>query len=175
MGCTFSWQGCPTVFSPPERLKIPGHIKAAYITKMPQYAVRHKYRGKRLKGVQYEYAAQDYLAGLSLNYVPGFWLRFLDDDGWKYCQPDGLHFDFDRGVITIVEIKLKHTADAWWQTKLLYYRVLSLVFPEPLWRYEFVEVVQWYDCATPFPEELRLVPAPFMHSDKFKVHIWTPR
>lgn len=161
---------CP----PPQRLVPANNVRVALISTLPPFAVRQKRTGKRLQGIIYEQKVQEHLMLLDPLYVPGFWINFLADAGWKYCQPDGLRIDVDSGVITLVEIKYQHTSDAWWQLKALYLPVLEKLFPASLWTFEFCEIVKWYDCATPFPEEVQLVANPFASSDKFKVHIWRP-
>lgn len=161
---------CP----PPPRLTPPSSVQAAVIASMPKFAIHKKYTGKRLKGVQYEAKVQDYLSLLDANYIPGFWINFLSEGLWRYCQPDGIHLDIEKGIITIVEVKYQHTSDAWWQTKKLYLPVLEKLFPASLWRFQFCEVVKWFDVSTKFPEEIKLVSNPFQDSDIFKVHIWRP-
>lgn len=112
------------------------------------------------------------------SYVPSPWLNFLGSRGVHWCQPDGLLFDIQRGVIAIVEIKYQHTTDAWWQLRRLYEPVLSALFPPSLWRFTVVEIVKWYDPQVPWPEPIRMLP---QVSEGFAlsprqtgVHIWKP-
>lgn len=74
----------------------------------------------------------------------------------RLCQPDGLIFNFHRGTIVIVEFKLRHTSEAYYQLTQLYAPVLSHLFPRPLWRLGLCEVVRWYDPSTIFPVVPRL-------------------
>jgi hypothetical protein len=94
--------------------------------------------------------------------------------GPRWCQTDGLLFDVDRGLITLVECKYQHTSDAWWQLKMLYLPVLRTIFPG--WEFATVEVVKWYDPATKIPEPVFLLPdVGAAQPGKFNVHIWNPR
>jgi len=78
-------------------------------------------------------------------------------------------------TITIVEVKLQHTSDAWWQVKQLYLPIVATAFPPDLWRYNYVEVVRWHDPAISFPENYRLVPDLLaLGEDQFGVHILNP-
>lgn len=161
---------CP----PPVQFRAAGDVLAARIASIPPFVRKQKYTGRRLDGIKYEKKVQAHLSLTDENYIPGFWLHFLSAGQWKWCQPDGIRFDLDSGRITVVEVKYRHTSDAWWQTKKLYYPVLRAIFPESLWSFDFCEVVKWFDPSIKFPEEIRLTDDPFRKSDKFKVHIWKP-
>ncbi len=109
-------------------------------------------RGKRAEGIRYERKVQSHLLDLYGEfYVPGPWLQFYDPDQ-RICQPDGLLFDFENGVITLVEIKLRHCTDAYWQLRKLYQPVLRCMFPASIWDIRCIEVVRWYDPCVVWPE-----------------------
>lgn len=133
-----------------------------------------KPKGARLAGLRYERKVQDALVEDRF-YVRGPWFSYWVDGlhHLQYCQVDGLKFDFERGVITVVEIKLQHTSDAWWQLRHLYIPVVACVFGDKLWKYAPIEICRWYDPETPFPEPYRMVnglsPA---RPDTFGVCIW---
>jgi hypothetical protein len=40
---------------------------------------------------------------------PWFYFKAVGSEKVRWCQPDGLLFDFQSGLITIVEVKLQHT------------------------------------------------------------------
>ena len=110
-------------------------------------------------------------------YVPSPWFTFgeLGNSRPRWCQPDGLLFQVADLLITIVEVKLQHTPDAWWQTKQLYLPVLARAFPPNLWEYNICEVVKWYDPAIVFPEAHRLAASPLILAPgQFGVHILKP-
>lgn len=144
----------------------------------PGFIRYKKPTGVRAAGIRYEGKVQKHLMHVFPHkYVPGPWFTFKSDqvEKRKWCQPDGLIIDIRLGLITIVEIKLRHTCDAWWQTRRLYEPVVQAFFGTTNWLYNVLEVVRWYDPDTRFPERYRLVPEPDgLQADKFGIHIWKP-
>lgn len=164
----------PELLIPPAEFKPAGRVLAAGFA-YPPFLRRRRYTGRRAEGVRYEKKVQAYLLSTyAERYIDSPWLRFYSNGKWRWCQPDAVMFDVPRGVITIIEIKYQHTADAWWQVKQLYYPVLKVLFPERLWSFEFCEVVKWYDPSVPFPERVVLAQEVSMPHPAFKVHIWHP-
>lgn len=157
----------------PANFKPAGQVECASISSTPPPFIRiRKYRGRRADGIRYEKRVQAHLATLFPHaYLPSPWLRFRVDGQWRWCQPDGLIFDLDRGRIICVEIKYSHTEAAWWQVRQLYLPVLRLCFPETHWKFECCEIVRWYDPATFFPEPVELASEVDKLSSKFRVHI----
>ena len=135
-------------------------------------------RGRRGEGIRYEARVQEYLLELyPEEYVPGPWLEFqaIGEKKPRYCQPDGLLFQPKQGTLTVVEVKLQHTSDAWWQLRWLYLPVVAGAFPPDLWDYRLVEVTKWYDPATAFPEPVQLCASLGNAAPgRFGVHIWSP-
>lgn len=110
-------------------------------------------------------------------YVRGPWLQFqsADAESPRFCQPDHLVFDPVDRAIYIIESKLKHTPEAWWQLRHLYTPVLAGLFPPQLWKFRVVEIVRWYDPAITFPERVTLIPHVLaVGAGEFGVHIWKP-
>lgn len=102
---------------------------------------------------------------------PWFWYREKRRRRGHYCQPDGLIIRPQSRKIIIVEIKLRHTQDAYYQLRELYLPVVQHVFG-PEWRYGTIEVVRWYDPAEPTPEPARLCKEPHVvNPGVFGVHI----
>lgn len=102
-------------------------------------------------------------ASLGDGYIASPWLRFnLRETGSRHhwCQPDGLLLDPYAGLLTIVEIKYQHCADAWFQMNRLYGPVLRRMFPAPEWKFATCEVVKWFDCAVQTPEVPKLRDCP---------------
>ena len=109
--------------------------------------------GAQAHGIRYERKVQRYLtAECNGHYVPAPWFRYCvhNHPHWHYCQPDGLLFDYNRNLITIVEIKLAHSLQAWWQVQNLYRPVISFVFGSR-WSLAACEVTAHHDPATIFP------------------------
>jgi hypothetical protein len=135
--------------------------------------------GRRLEGLKYERRVHEhFLAEYPGLYTPGPWMYYKGTHGVKWCQSDGLIFDFERGAIILIEIKYQHTTDAWWQMRRLYEPVLRELFPPALWTIHALEVVKWYDPQVPWPESLRLLQKPLdavhLNSTTTGVHICKP-
>jgi len=168
------------VLLPPSRLRLAGAIEwARPLEEPPAFARgRKRLKGRRGQGLRYEARAKEYLEGLFPEaFVPGPWFQFkcLGESKVRFCQPDGLLILPQEGKLVVVEIKLQHTSDAWWQLKWLYLPVLAAVFPPDLWAHAPLELVKWYDCATAFPEPVRLRESPLgAEAGQFSVHIWAP-
>ncbi|NIS77766.1 MAG: hypothetical protein GTO00_09170 [Deltaproteobacteria bacterium] len=112
-----------------------------------------------------------------LYFVSGPWFNFINDERMErqWCQPDGLLVDILQGLVTIVEVKLRHTSDAWWQTRHLYEPVMRRFFDERLWKFNVLEIVRWYDPDVRFPERYKMVGGvDELEPGKFGVHIWKP-
>ena len=151
--------------------------EAELLQKLPFLRNKVRVRGAKAEGIRYERKAQAYLEELfGEYYLPSPWIAYYEDGLERYCQPDGLIFNFLEGRITIIEIKLKHTADAYVQIKSKYAPRIREMFPSHLWKLSACEVVRWYDPHTYFPEDAvltkdigRLTP------EVFGVHIFTSR
>lgn len=110
-------------------------------------------------------------------YLASPWFHYWDESANKarFCQPDALYIDVERGRIIIVEIKLKHTSDAWWQLRKKYEPVVKKAFGGDF-SYAVAEVVRWYDPMLAFPEEVIMRPEiAFARPRGFQVTIWNPR
>lgn len=134
-------------------------------------------KGAKGNGIRYERKVNAYFSDLYGDcYVPGIWFRFTETTSVKarWCQPDGLLFDFYNHRIIIIEIKLKHTTDAWWQLRYLYQPVIRKVFGDS-WRLDVCEVVRWYDGLQSFPEKVQMCNS-ILATDTgaFGVHICRP-
>src|SRR6266567_7435628 len=85
-----------------------------------------------LRGLKYESRTQDeLLERFGPAYIPGPWLSYENETQpgrLRLCQPDGLILDLVRGLVVIVEIKIKHTALAYFQLTNLYLPVVSALF-----------------------------------------------
>ena len=152
---------------------------ASLTTEIPSFAKKRKrVKGALARGISYERKAQRYLEKRYQEfYVPSPWFRFKESGSsqLRWCQPDGLLFLIPYCRIIIVEIKLRHTAEAYWQSKLLYGPVLKQAFPSQLWELAHCEVTQWYDPVTAFPEYPALYPDVLLTDPiRYGVHIWKP-
>jgi hypothetical protein len=165
---------CP----PPRRFRPAGQVKYTKLSYTPpDFLRRGLSRGARRAGERYEELAQEHFQSVyDGRYIRSPWLRFTRQNNPvpAWCQPDAIHLDTRRGLLTIVEFKLRHTSNAWYQTRKLYQPVLEYIFPKDLWNYAVLEVVRWFDPHTSFPEDFRLIRDPFtIRPGEFGVHIWT--
>lgn len=152
----------------------PEEIESAAFCAPPAFIRSPRRSGRRAEGLRYEKKAQEMLCTRTDLYLPGPWIKYFAAGKACWCQPDGLHFDFLRGVITVVEIKLTHTAEA---VKLsdLYQPVVQKLFPPHLWRVRLVEITRWYDPDVKFPGALCLCGDPFRHDlAAIGVFTWRP-
>jgi len=124
-------------------------------------------------GLRYERKVKQYLTGFFPDIILGPWLLFDCGSGRRYCQPDALLLG-DRGV-AILEVKLRHMPEAYWQLRHLYEPVVRVIYPKlPVC---VVEICRSYDPATPFPEEVRVIKSlgdVWELDDKMGVLVWTP-
>ena len=159
-------------------------IAEVELTAIPPFIARAKSksrsRGAKRAGELYESRVCDYLTSRYGDLcVPGVWLRYRKVAspafGWSYCQPDCLIFDLRALHVSIIEVKLRHCALAWWQLRQLYEPIVRKLFG-PDFTYSCCEIVKWYDPDTEFPERFKLISDP--HQPKgagLGVHIYHGR
>lgn len=146
---------------------------AKFADNPPDFIVRARVhtRGRKRAGVLYEARVHEFLAEATQFYMPGPWIVFTEEGSARkrWSQPDALILDFVAGKCTIVEVKLKHTARAWWQIRHQYEPLIrKLLFRG--WTFAALEIAQWFDPHTPYPEEIVWVDHPTaVPTDKFGV------
>lgn len=168
---------CP----PPARFRPAIGIVSTQLSPTPQFAKikRKNLSSARIAGMRYERKAHEYLKLIHPDSCASSpWITFTTRSSRGkplWCQPDALLIDFRRGVIAVIEIKLKHTSDAWWQVRKLYTPVVSHLF-RPGWKYVAIELVKVFDPHTKFPEKFRMLKnltyATSSVPGEFYVHIW---
>lgn len=161
-------------FRPPANFKpIHGFQHARFCEKPGFVTERRVGKGARADGIRYENKVQDYLVKRLPSYMPSPWISFVIGNKIRFCQPDGLNFMLRRGVIQIIEVKLRHTDRSYWQTEHLYRPLLKAMFPD--WTIHTTEVVKWYDNTTAFPcEHFLQRDLEDSRQDKYGVHILWP-
>lgn len=160
---------------------MPTNLAYAYLAKnAPSFATETPgYRaGARGRGVAYERKAQKELQRRWGDfYLPSPWIVWADHSGQpSWAQPDGLLFDFRRGRITIIEIKLRHTTESYWQLRYLYLPLVEKIFPpQAHWKIFTLEMCRWYDSKVIYPGHHRLCPEPsHLQLHEVGVLIWRP-
>jgi hypothetical protein len=94
---------------------------------------------------------QSLSAAFSNEYWPEPRISFIDDSGARNCYPDGLLII--NPFVFVLEIKIQHMPEAWWQLRRLYLPLLRQQFPVV----GGIEIVKSYDPAMPFPEPVNFV------------------
>lgn len=156
----------------------PGQVEwAALAARAPYFGGRkNRMSDAQRAGIRYERRAQQYLMELFPDtYVPSPWLvfRLRQEPCLRWCQPDGFVLDIERGILIIVEIKLRHMVEAYTQVNGIYMPVLKKIFPN--YSFRQVEVTRWYDASTHFPVPVQLLSGIEMApASRFGVHLWKP-
>ncbi len=166
---------------PPKRLLPVRDIQwAEHSREIPEFSKRplRNDTEARKAGRRYEAKVQDYLlARYPEAYIASPWLCFKDKtrkQPFSWCQPDGWLIDMQRGILTIIEIKVSHNTDSWWQIRHLYEPVTRFLFGKD-WKYAACEVTRFCDPSVKFPEDITLTPDPKMlWAGAFGVHVWRP-
>lgn len=133
----------------------------------PSFAeAKRRKSGAKGAGLRYEERAQKLieasLARENLIYVPSPWFKYRRHsapDRENFAQPDGICPDVSRGIIYLIEIKIKHTIDSYFQLLDRYVPLLERYFnyPEKLWKIAPIEVVRWYDPAIAYPCQVTMI------------------
>ena len=166
---------CP----PPNNFRPARNVRTAELADRPDFVKPARSHGAKADGRRYERKALKYLEEVfPERIVPSPWFVFTTEYSGcveLFCQPDALVFDPRQGIITVVEVKLRHTSNAWWQLKELYIPVVRAVFGSA-WEYRPIEVVKSFDPHTKFPEKFELIrdvrDIELPNVTSFHVHIW---
>lgn len=161
---------------PPERFRAAENVRSVVLSShAPSFARKGSRTGAKGAGLRYEAKVQrTLLTDYFSEYLPSPWLRFVDDHGMRWCQPDGLIIDMKLGRVTIVEVKTSHTGEAWWKLHRLYLPVVRKLLG-PDFEYRCLEVVRYYDASILFPlVKLAATPSVAPPLPFTGVHICTP-
>lgn len=153
-------------------------VNYARFTRKPDWLPRNEVRtGARAAGERFERRVHaTFLERYRGFYVEGPWIAYNRDGPGRrinFCQPDGLYIDIKRGLIVIVEVKLKHGVKAWEQLNKLYLPCIECIFKD--FEIRLIEVVKWFDPAVSPPVYLGLCSglqdcAP-LEANMYNVHI----
>lgn len=84
---------------------------------------------------------------------------FTSPRGREVAIPDGVIFGTEGpgkpARLTIIEVKLRHTVDAWYQLHQLYLPVVAEAFPG--FRIKVLEICKWYDPSVKLPGNFEIV------------------
>jgi len=153
---------------------------AAILLGVPSFVRPSKAKGAKAVGIRYERKVLAFLSERHAHFVASPWFRYTlraFAGRVNYAQPDGLFIDPAQGLVTIVEVKYAHTADAYFQLMDKYVPILKCFLRSATvdWKIAVVEIVHWYDASTAFPVRAQLLEDPlFARPNTFGVHILRP-
>lgn len=90
-------------------------------------------------------------------FLPQVPFRFTTSYGTEKCILDGMlfkHRSLETHEIVLVEMKKRHTADAWFQLRQLYFPVVQKAFPRSSLR--LLEICKQYEPGVRLPEPYKL-------------------
>lgn len=123
----------------------------------PAFTKGCKLRGSKRAGITYETRVGDALYEKFGDMVWGnIWIGYSDlVYGERVCSPDFVIVDVVKGIITIVECKLSHTADAWRQINDVYFPVVRNLFPG--FEVRGIEVCKNFEMSRDYPVRPNIV------------------
>ena len=145
-------------FGPPPDRFLPKEIVSAWESGNPHYPKRDSSTPAQKAGLAYQKWVVKFVESgdcSSFKVRPGIWYCYHDGECRRYCQPDILLQDDSSKTLVIVEVKLRWTADAWWQVQRLYTPVLRRVFG-PDWTLIPLVIAKSYDPAVRIVESVKL-------------------
>ncbi len=165
--------------NPPKGFRPAGNVVWAKLMDTPPEWIKQRARGNsaQSRGIRYEKKAHKHFSSIyGCNYIPNPWIQFKNSQAQlRWAQPDALLFDFPLGILTIIEYKYQHTAQAWWQLVELYKPLVRKLYPQDLWRIRLLEITQFYDPHVLFPCEVTILNnVDAFFPDQIGVYIWKP-
>lgn len=141
---------------PPQYIKyLPqGSIKNVWRSEDPYRGKRFRRSGAQKAGLAFQKHVVKWAGERNDLFLEvGPWFAFTDDsDSRHFCQPDLLIRV--NGLVLVCEIKLRWTADAWWQLRKIYLPVLEKFWPTS--SFAPVCLCKSFDPAVSFPEEIQI-------------------
>ena len=149
---------------PPRKFKPAGRvIVGEFLRSVPSFVSSKKKKRKRgavAAGMVFEKHGHQLFNDLYQElYVPAPWIKFRNTANprlMRLCQPDGLIVDVRRNTLTIIEFKLRHTSDSWFQLRLLYYPIIRRMFGQA-WHIRILEVAKYPNPEVIIPENAALI------------------
>jgi hypothetical protein len=144
--------------------KLPSLLAVEWNAGPPDFVRKHRARGAKGLGLRYEGKALGELEAQcdrsprALGFIASPWFRYrtvAHPLGWFFAQPDALVLAPNEKLIYIVEIKLRHTPEAYFQLFDKYLPMMECFFGSP-WKFAMVEVCQWFDPHTAMPAKVNL-------------------
>lgn len=130
-------------------------------------------------GLRYERKVLDHLAEVLPLFLDHLSFSYTSDWVDERCIPDGIALSSSRPhLLTVIEVKHRHTADGWFQLTHSYLPVVKRAFPHH--QIQLLEVCKSYDPGIKLPEPISLVedlPKVVNQGldNRFGIYIWTGR
>lgn len=165
----------PVAVPPPPYFRpVSGVVLEAWRAPAPNFASGKRCGNSagRKAGIRYEAKVQTFLRErFGGQYVESPWVGFVDNSGHRLCQFDGVLL---LDVPCVVEVKVRHTSDSYFQLEKLYGPVAARLYNCP--RVNKLTIVGSYDPATPYPVEVALLDklSSAVPEDRIGVYQWTP-
>lgn len=110
----------------------------------------HKGKTRSQKmGLSYERKVQRMLEKLFPHTLSNLVFEFSNQNQFGLAIPDVVVYDFESRSICVVEVKLSHTPDAWYQLTKLYGPVVAKAFPG--WKIRLLEITKSFDPSVGLP------------------------
>jgi hypothetical protein len=166
------------VTPPTHSTRIAGEVYSAELIDFKPKPSHAKKSVAQQLGLRYERRALVHLAAeleKPVVFHPAFRFRSEGKQFDQFAIPDALYIS-SSNVLTIFEIKLKHTADAWHQLKKLYLPIVAKAYPG--YEINLCEICASYDRGVQIPKAtiIDLLPAfAATPTDFFGVYLWSGR
>jgi hypothetical protein len=170
-----------TLITPPlHSTRIAGQVQQAELLEFKLKHPNQRRSAAQSLGLRYEKKALVHLLqelDENVSFHPAFKFQSANAKFPQYAIPDALYLSKDN-VLTIFEIKLKHTADAWYQLKRLYLPIVEKAYPGFAGRINLCEVCANFDTSIRLPsiemvDNLQQWTA--AHRAAFGVYLWSGR
>lgn len=146
--------------APPRNFRPAEGVRAAWPSEGGPFSRTPTLRGRSVAqkaGIRYERKVLKELGErFGPQFLPAQWMRFEDETGERWCQPDGILLR-EEGA-TIFEVKYTFISDAHYQLRQLYAPVVQRAYRPK--RTNLIVICRNFDPATPFPEKPVLLRTP---------------
>ena len=125
------------------RLSVSDVQSSAILLGLPSFVRPSRAKGAKAVGLRYERKVLDRFSRFP-HFIPSPWFRYTLrglPNRVNYAQPDGMFIDIATGIVTIIEVKYAHTADAYFQLVDKYIPIVSRFFAGGDWRFAVCEIV----------------------------------
>ena len=169
---------------PKKRLRQPSRVYEARISSYVLPRLKKARNPSIRLGLKYEKEVHEHIKGIFGNsYKSGIVCEYLETKYGRrrFCEMDGLLIDKESQKGVIVEVKLSHTSDAYFQTEKLYLPIARKIWPKV--KFRSLEVCRSFDPSMPFPVRTKVLFdlqnvfsfLSFDEDDAFGVYVYDPR